>query len=90
MELVKKDDPVTLAKYAVEEVLIYQNLWKCGKRYTRNTKILHIIYHNLLKAKKKREAKFQFGVRFPRTAKEDYKFDKINGGGCGKSEQKKK
>ena len=42
--------------------------------------MLHRIYRNLLKDKRKaRGAQFQFGVRVPITVKEDYKFDAING-----------
>ena len=80
MEIIKKDDPVTLAKYAVEKGFIDQNLWKWANKYARNTNMHHRIYHNLLKANRNAQREnLQFGVRVPRTAKKAYNFDEING-----------
>ena len=47
MELINKDDPVTLAKYAVERGLIDKNRWKWGEIYIRNIQMLYRIYCNL-------------------------------------------
>ena len=58
MEVIRKDDPLTLVKYAAEKGLIYQKHCKCGKIYVRNKKMLHRIYHNPMKAKKGVKSKF--------------------------------
>ena len=36
IEFIKVDDPVTLAKYAEEQVLLKQSKWKFAKIYVKN------------------------------------------------------
>jgi hypothetical protein len=40
MEIIRKDDPVTLAKYADENNLTTQSMWKWTHRYVKNKKKL--------------------------------------------------
>ena len=56
MEVIEKDDPITLAKYADEKGLTDQVKWKWGKSYTRSRKVLLRRDCNILKAKKKKGA----------------------------------
>ena len=81
MEVIKKDDSITLAKYADEKGLTDQVKWKWAKSYTRSRKVLLRRNCNILKAKKKRRSyriKYQFGVGAPRNIKEAYELDRHN------------
>ena len=53
MEVIKKDDPITLAKYADEKGLTDQVKWKWAKSYTKNRKVLLRRARNILKAKER-------------------------------------
>ena len=80
MEVIKKDDPVTLAMYAKENELLDQVRWKWAKRYTRRSKLFTRMYRNVMASKRKKcGIKYKFGVRIPRTLKEAYELDKLNG-----------
>ena len=68
MEAIKKDDPVTLAKYAEEHDLLEKTTWKwaarCVKRKTRFARM----FRQMMKSKRKAQnVKYQFGIRVPRT-----------------------
>ena len=41
MEVIKKDDPVTLAEYAYDNELTDKTVWKWGKRFSKNIKKLN-------------------------------------------------
>ena len=80
MEWIKKDDPVTLAKYARDKGLLDKGPWKWAKRYAKDDKKLNRMLRNMNASKKKaRKVKFKFGVRIPRNYEEAMMFDKING-----------
>ena len=51
MEVIKVDDPVTLATYAEKKKLQNQNMWKWSKRYTKNKKKQMRMMRHLLAAK---------------------------------------
>ena len=78
MEIMKKDDPVTLAKYAEENHLLNKSAWKWANRYVKNKKKV-IRISRLMASKRKTGTKYQFGYRVPRTISEAYKLDEING-----------
>jgi hypothetical protein len=79
MEMIKRDDPVTLAKYADEHHLTGQSMWKWTHRYIKNKQKLNRMYRQALMCKKKSFGiKFQFGVRVPRTTREAYQLDLLN------------
>ena len=80
MEVILKDDPVFVAKYAHDNNLTNKPLWKWAKRYTKNIKKLKKMVRNMLAAKRKsRGVKYQFGVRVPRNIVEAYLLDSKNG-----------
>jgi hypothetical protein len=62
MEMIKKDDPITLAKYARDKGLLNQNQWMWAKRYTKNDKVLNRMLRSMNASKRKaRKVKFKFG-----------------------------
>ena len=80
MEVIKKDDPATLAKYAYDNDLTDKTVWKWTKRYSKNIKKLKRMVRNLRASKRSsRGIKYQFGVRVPRNIAEAYKLDQANG-----------
>ena len=73
METIKKDDPVTLSKYAFGNNLIDEDIWKWASRYAKNFKKMNKMVRNLLAGKRAlRDVKYQFGVIFPRNIQEAY------------------
>jgi hypothetical protein len=79
MEVIKCDDPVTLAKYAEERNLTGKSIWKWTHRYVKNKKKLNRMYRQAVMCKKKSFGiKFQFGIRIPRNTKEAYQLDLLN------------
>jgi hypothetical protein len=79
MEIIRKDDPVTLAKYANKNNLTTQSTWKWTHRYIKNKKKLSRMYRKAMMFKKKSFGiRFQFGVCVPRTVREAYQLDQLN------------
>jgi hypothetical protein len=79
MEVIKNDDPFTLAKYAEDKGIHNQSRWKWTNKYLKNKKVFNRQLKRMLMAKKKRRTiKYQFGVRVPRTVKEAYILDSMN------------
>ena len=80
MENIKKDDPISLAKYAQDMKLTNQTRWKwantCLKKDKRFTRMLKQVQ---LCKKKTATVKCNFGVRIPKTIKEALMSDKLNG-----------
>jgi hypothetical protein len=63
MEIFKKDDPVTLARYARDHNLLAGSTWKWANRYVKPLRnSLNMIRQTLLK-RKKRKVKFQYGFK---------------------------
>ena len=80
MEVIKIDDPVSVAKYAHDNGLTEMSMWKWAKRYTRNIKTFQRLQKQVkLNKKRTNTIKYQFGYRVPRTIKEAYKLDELNG-----------
>jgi len=67
MEVIKKDDPSTLAKYAYDNELTDETVWKWAKRYLKHIKKLKRMVRKLrVSERSSRGIKYQFGVRIPR------------------------
>ena len=78
----RKDDPLTLARYARDNNLLGQEGWKWAEAYRANpTRMIRIVHRILAAAKnrKKRGPKYKFGVRVPRTVAEAFGLDQANG-----------
>ena len=79
LEVIKADDPITVAKYAKEHNLLTQAEWKWARRYVKNEKKLDRELRQMLLAKAKRSGtKYHFGIRVPKSLKEAYELDKVN------------
>ena len=78
MEIIKEDDPITLAEYAKDHNLLEQTKWKWAKRYLQFKKrsINHLT--KVYAKKNKSGPKYQFGEQVPRTVKEAYDIDSRN------------
>ena len=76
MEIIKDDDPVTLAEYARDNGIQDKAIWKWSKRYLTFTKTSRQRISQLYAMKtKKRGPKFKFGQKVPRSLTEAYKID---------------
>ena len=78
LNLIAKDDPVTLAKYARENNLLETPGWKFLQRIVRRAKVLKRML-NQVRLKLKKAVRYKFGVRIPRTVKEAIEIDNENG-----------
>ena len=79
IQILRQDDPVTLAKYGSEHDLLDQPGWKRLKRYVRSAKIMK---RNLKQARMyaaRTVVRYKFGVKVPRDDKEALVFDEENG-----------
>ncbi len=80
MEVIKIDDPVTVANYAKENNLLNKSIWKWINKYCKNNKKFNRMYRQaVLQKKKSQTVKYKFGVRIPRTVKEAQKLDQLMG-----------
>ena len=79
MEIIKKDDPVTLSEYAFGNNLIDKKIWKWASRYAKNFKKMNWMVRNLPASKRAlRDVKYQFVVIVPRKIQEAYKMEEAN------------
>ena len=79
LNIIAKDDPVTLAAYAKEHDLIETPGWKFLRRYTRRAKMLRRMLNQARRRSKNNGPRYKFGVQVPRNVKEALAFDKANG-----------
>ena len=86
METIKRDDPVTLAQYAIRNKLCDKAKWKWAKRYLNkggkeNKKFVTLAQLQVSKLfkKVKQRFKFQFGLRVPTSIREAQELDTANG-----------
>ena len=79
LNLMAKDDPVTLAKYAKQNNLLDTPGWKFLHRIVRHAKQLQLMVNQAHLQSKKNTVQYKFGVRVPRNVKEAYKLDQENG-----------
>ena len=75
--MIRKDDPITVAKYAKDKHLTEQRGWTWAKRIVeREKKLLRMMKANA--GQKKSGRKFKFGIEVPRTVKRALELDKTN------------
>jgi len=79
MEIIKKDDPISVAMYAQKKNLLEQAMWRWAGHYIKNKKRMNNMYRQMMASKRKKTGpKYQFGVRVPRSIKEAYELDELN------------
>ena len=77
VEIVRKDDPITVARYAKDKHLTEQRGWTWAKKIVeRENKLLRMMKANA--GQKKSGRKFKFGIEVPRTVKRALELDKKN------------
>ncbi|MEM7375851.1 MAG: reverse transcriptase domain-containing protein, partial [Bacteroidota bacterium] len=80
MEAIKKDDSVSLAKYAQDMKLTNNSRWKWTNAYLRREKrFARMLKQVHLYKKKTNTIKYNFGIRIPKSIKEAMMLDKLNG-----------
>ena len=79
INLVAKDDPVSLAHYAKEHDLLETPGWKFLRRIARRAKKLQRMLNQTRRQSKNNAVRYKFGVRVPRNVKEALRFDEENG-----------
>ena len=79
LELMIKDDPISVAQYASEKNLLELPGWKRLRRYTKNKKKLKRMVKQAKLASQRRGPIYMFGVRVPRNSREAEVLDKENG-----------
>ena len=80
MEMIKKDDPVTLAKCSQDHDLLEQSRWKWANAHVKKRKRFARMMRQVHLCKKKTNTiKCNFGVRIPRGIREALLLDQQNG-----------
>ena len=79
LNLVGKDDPVTLANYAKENDFLEVPGWKFLRQTGRHAKKLQRMLNQVRKKSKKNAVRYKFGVRVPRSVQEAHMLDAENG-----------
>ena len=79
IQVIRKDDPITLANYAKEYGLLDKSKWKQTKRYLTLNKTSQRKIAQIYAKKTSHGKRYKFGVRVPRTVKEALKIDKEEG-----------
>ena len=74
---VRKDDPITLAKYAKDNNLLNQRGWSWARKIVKNNKKYERMY-KLMQGQKVQGPKYKFGIQVPRTKKEARMLDEKN------------
>lgn len=78
LNLIAKDDPVTLAAYAKANDLLEVPGWKSLRRISRRAKVLQRMLNQARMLSKRSSVKYKFGVQVPRSIAEAYRLDKEN------------
>ena len=79
LDIIFKDDPVSLADYAITNDLLGLPGWKRLRNIAKNRKKLDRMLNQAKSKAKRTGPKFKFGVLVPRNVKEALEFDKANG-----------
>ena len=79
LNMVSKDDPVTLAAYAKDHDLLETPGWKFLRRIAKREKVLKRMLNQARRQSKNDSIRYQFGVQVPRSVQEAYKLDQENG-----------
>ena len=81
MRVIRSSDPVTVANYGIEKRMFRKSGWRWIRDYMEDGRTMNLL-RRILKVNRKRlnsSTKYMFGVPIPRTTKQAYEFDKING-----------
>ncbi len=79
LNMLAKDDPVTIANYAKQNDLLETPGWKFLRRIARRAKKLQRMLNQARHQSKHNAVRYKFGVRVPRNVKEAYDLDRANG-----------
>jgi hypothetical protein len=79
LTLIIKDDPVTCARYALDQDLLEVPGWKQLKRIATREKLLKRMLKQSRLQSQRRSIRYKFGVQVPRTYKEALELDAKNG-----------
>ena len=79
LDIIYKDDPVSLADYAETNDLLGTVGWKRLRRLAKNRKKLDRMIKQAKMKAKRRGPMYKFGVQVPRNVKEAYELDEKNG-----------
>ena len=82
LDIVRKDDPLTLAQYAVDNDLLEVDGWKSLKRIAKNRKVLKRMIKQLKLASLKyrsKQPRYMFGIQVPDDDPEADRLDLANG-----------
>ena len=79
LALMKDDDPITIAKYAVENNMLETPGWRSLKRYAKRQKKLDRLINQVKLRSFRTAPRYKYGFRVPRDWKEAMALDKENG-----------
>ena len=79
VNMMQKDDPVTLANYAKKNDLLDTPGWKICRRHARRAKKLQRMLNQTRRQSKSYAPRYKFGVLVPRDVKAAYAMDRDNG-----------
>lgn len=77
VEIIKKDDPISLAEYAHDKELLHQSSWKWCRRFLYCGKLINVLQANAI-LNKKALPRLKFGYKVPRNISEALKIDRAN------------
>jgi hypothetical protein len=89
LQVIKADDPITVASYVKEKNLQDQPQWRWANQYSKNPKKFIRYCKQMAMPMKKRGPLYKFGVRVPRNVMEALILDKENGNTLWKDAIKK-
>jgi len=79
LNLIAKDDPVTLAAYAKAHDLLEVPGWKFLRRIARRAHVLRRMLNQARMSSRRNAVRYKFGVQVPRSISEAHRLDKENG-----------
>ncbi len=79
LNLMIKNDPITLAKYAKDKGLLETPGWKTLRRIARRAKFVQQMINASKRQQQHDAVRYKFGVRVPRNVKEALMLDRENG-----------
>jgi hypothetical protein len=79
LEILIKDDPISVANYAEENNLLETPGWKRVKHFAKNKPRLARMVKQVKRTNKHKGPVYQFGIQVPRNVKEAFELDKRNG-----------
>jgi hypothetical protein len=79
LDIIMKDDPITVAQYAEDHGLLDTAGWKKLKQFGKNKKTFARLFKQAKLTSQRHGPIYQFGIRVPRNVKEALAFDETNG-----------